>query len=210
VDTEEKYEKFRYGRQKWLNFQSERMLDDPSSYWHKIKDNRCLLAVNGFFEHREVIHQEEKIKTFKTKPPEVKIVNVERSIPYYIEIIDQPMFFIPALYSIAHIKNRDGFTQTHWTFSFGTREGNSVMKQIHNSGEFKERMPLMVPFELSQLWLKKGLTRGDVKAIFDYEMPSEKLRYHTVRSVRARKEPTPDELKLEQFTWDNVPELSLQ
>jgi putative SOS response-associated peptidase YedK len=53
-----------------LNARSERILDDTKSYWHKIKNRRCLIPVNGIYEHRAV-------KGWKKK------------VPYFIKLKDQ-------------------------------------------------------------------------------------------------------------------------
>src|SRR5205085_2011033 len=37
-----------------LNIRAERILDDPKSYWYKIKSRRCLIPVTGIYEHREI------------------------------------------------------------------------------------------------------------------------------------------------------------
>ncbi len=67
-----------------LNARSERILEDSRSYWNKIKNRRCLIPVNGIYEHRA-------IKGWKKK------------VLYFIHLKDQTMFFLPGLYSVAEL-----------------------------------------------------------------------------------------------------------
>jgi hypothetical protein len=64
-----------------------------------------------------------------------------------------------------------------------TRAANSVMREIHNSGPNKWRMPLMLPLELSKLWLDENLSMANYRAILNYEMPFEELVYLTVYTL---------------------------
>ena len=98
------------------------------------------------------------------------------------------MFFLPGLYSVAEIVDKEtGEMIKHWSYTLITRDANSVMKQIHNDGENKFRMPLMLPFELSQKWLDEELSEEAYKGILDFEMPSRELDYRTVFTIRSPK-----------------------
>jgi putative SOS response-associated peptidase YedK len=70
-----------------INALGERILDDLTSYWHKIRNRRCLIQVTGFYEH-------------KTEP------GFKHKIPYYIRLIHQDTFFLPGLYSVANLYNK--------------------------------------------------------------------------------------------------------
>ncbi len=52
-------------------------------------------------------------------------------------------------------------------------------------------MPLMLPLELSKLWLDENLSMDDYRAILSYEMPSEELVYWSVFTLGVER---PDEL----------------
>ena len=185
-------DKFKKQRATMLNARSERILEDTKSYWYKIKNRRCLIPLNGFYEHR-------KVTGFKNK------------IPYFITLKNQPMFFLPGLYSVAEIVDKEtGELVKHWSYALITRDANSLMKQIHNDGENKWRMPLLLPFELSEKWLDEELTDKDYKLILDFEMPSEELNYITVYTVRSPKLRPDDKAKNEYFKWQNLPELNLE
>jgi putative SOS response-associated peptidase YedK len=49
------------------------------------------------------------------------------------------------------------------TFSILTCDANPMMAKIHNT---KKRMPLILPKELEQDWLKEDLTKEDIKSFF--------------------------------------------
>jgi len=182
---------FKKQRATMLNARSERILGDNKSYWYKIRNRRCLIPLNGFYEHR-------KVTGFKNK------------VPYFITLKNQRMFFLPGLYSVTEIVDTEtGELTKRWSYSLITRGANSVMKQIHNDGENKFRMPLLLPFELSQKWLKEDLSEEDYKSILNFKMPSEELNYIPVFSIRTSKQRPDDKAKNEYFEWQNLPELSL-
>jgi putative SOS response-associated peptidase YedK len=149
-------------RFKLLNARAERILGDTSSVWYPKRHNRLLLPVNGFFEYRAV-------PGFKNK------------IPYYIHLKDRPLFFLPGLYSYAHIPTADG--ELTGTFTLVIRAANSVMRSIHNSGDHPYRMPLMLPQELERKWLDPKLTDQELQSILNYELPSAALEYYPVKSL---------------------------
>ena len=182
-------ETYKRQRATMLNARSERILGDTKSYWYKIRNRRCLIPLNGFYEHR-------KVTGFKNK------------VPYFITLKKQTMFFLPGLYSVAEIVDKEtGELVKHWTYTLITRDANSVMKQIHNDGENKWRMPLLLPFEQSKKWLDEDLSPEDYQAILDIEMPSEELNCIPVYTIRSPKMRPDDKPKNEYFEWENLPEL---
>ena len=184
-------EKFKRQRATMLNARSERILDDTKSYWYKIRNRRCLIPLNGFYEHR-------KVAGFKNK------------VPYFITLKNQKMFFLPGLYSVSELVDKEtGELIKTWSYSLITRNANSVMKQIHNDGENKWRMPLLLPFELSKQWVEEDLSDENYKAILAHEMPSNELDYLPVFSIRTKLRPD-DKAKNEYWEWANLPELDLE
>lgn len=173
-----------------LNARSERILADNKSYWNKIRNRRCLIPMTGFYEHR-------------------KVAGLTKKVPYLISIKEQPMFFLPGLYSVAKIADEHGELQEIWSFTLITRKANKLMAQIHNDGENTERMPLMLPPELSRQWINDELTDEAYQAILDYEMPSEALSYHTVYTIRSPKPRPDDKAKNEVYAWEKVPDIVL-
>jgi hypothetical protein len=54
------------------------------------------------------------------------------------------------------------------------------MKDIHNGGNNKGRMPLYLNLELSMKWLQDDLTEQQYRAILSFKIPEEELKFHPV------------------------------
>ncbi len=172
-----------------LNARSERILDDSKSYWHKIKNRRCLIPVNGIYEHRAV-------KGWKKK------------VPYFIKLKNQDMFFLPGLYSVVELPDIEtGEVLKRYTFTLITRGANEVMANIHNDGDNKNRMPLFLTADLSKLWLINELSEDEYKNILDFEMPSENLDFKPVYTIRSAKLRPDEKEKNEYWEWEKLPAL---
>jgi len=183
--------KFARQRASMLNARSERILTDEKSYWYKIRNRRCLIPVTGIYEHRA-------IKGWKNK------------VPYFIRLKKQPVFFIPGLYSVTELPDTNtGEMIKRWTYTLITRDANEVMSKIHNSGENKGRMPLMVPLAYAMAFVKDDLSPEEYQDILRFEMPSDEMEYHPVFTIRSPKQ-RPDLLpKNEYWEWQNLPELGV-
>ncbi|MEO6914826.1 MAG: SOS response-associated peptidase family protein [Chitinophagaceae bacterium] len=170
-----------------LNARSERILGDSKSYWYKIRNRRCLIPLNGIYEHRSVA-------PFKHK------------IPYFIKPKGQRIFYLPGLYSVTELPDVEtGEVIKRWSYTLITRSANDLMKVIHNDGDNKWRMPLFLPEELAKRWLVNELKPEEYKLLLDFEMPSEELEAWTVFTVRSTK-PRPDGLaKNQPFQWEGIP-----
>ncbi len=175
-------------RASMLNTRSERILDDEKSYWFKIRNRRCLIPVTGVYEHRAV-------KGWKKK------------VPYFIHLKEQPLFFLPGLYSVTDLPDQEtGEILKRFTFSLITRDGNDLMKKIHNDGENRGRMPLFLPLNLSKEFLNEDLSPERYREILRYEMPAEEMDAITVYTIRSTK-PRPDgKAKNEYWEWEKLPE----
>lgn len=186
VKDEEAYKK---QRASMLNARSERILEDSKSYWYKIRNRRCLIPITGFYEHREV-------------------KGLKKKVPYFISLKDQETFFLPGLYSVTELPNKEtGEVEKRFTFTLITREANKLMAQIHNGGANKHRMPLMLSFELSKKWVNEELNNEAYKAIFDYEMPVENMNYRSVYSIRTTEERPDEKAKNELYVWEGIEEI---
>lgn len=186
VKDEKQYSRQRTGM---LNARSERILTDEKSYWFKIRNRRCLIPVSGVYEHRA-------IKGWKKK------------VPYFIQLSKQPLFFIPGLYSVVELPDMStGEMLKRYTYTLITRSANDVMSKIHNSGENRGRMPLFLPFELSQQWLDNELDETKFKDILNYEMPSEDMNFRPVFTIRSQKLRPDNEAKNAYWEWEKLPEL---
>jgi len=182
-------ETYKRQRASMLNIRSERVLDDPKSYWYKIRNKRCLVPITGFYEHREV-------------------EGMKKKIPYFLRLKDQPLMYVPGLYSVTELPDRTtGEMIKRYTYGILTREANALMKQIHNGGENKWRMPLMLPFELSKKWVEQDLLEEEYRKILNYEMPPENMLYQSVYTIRSSKLRPDNKEKNEFYQWENVPEI---
>ena len=187
--TFEKDEKQRLiRRRKMANATTEKVLEDKRSFWQRIKNNRCLIPMSGNYEHRE-------IEGWKNK------------VPYYIWMADRETYHLPGFYHVEDAVDADGQPIKKYSFALLTRPANEVLKLIHNSGEFRHRMPLYLTPEIEEFWLSNQFTNDDMKAVFDYMMPGENFNFQTVYSVRGRT-PRPDgKHKYDLWTYDNLPPL---
>lgn len=145
-----------------LKARAEKVVGDSTSLWYGKRQNRILIPATGFFEHREV-------RGFKSK------------IPYYVRLKERPMFFLPGLYNYTQLPGTNG--GRIGTFTMISRNGNTVMKSIHNSGRFPHRMPLFLPETLEREWLDPALSDKELQDILDYEIPSSALEYYPVKSL---------------------------
>ena len=170
------------------NAQSEKILGDKKSYWHRIRSKRCLIPVTGTFEHREV-------KGIKNK------------IPYLVKVKGRNLFCIPGLYHYSPVPDVET-GEVRGTFTMLTRGANSIMKQIHNGGTNAGRMPLFLPTQEMELrWLNHDLSDQDIAEVVAYQIPSSELEYWPVYTIRSPK-PRPDEKsKIDPWEWEGLPVL---
>lgn len=171
-------ERIRSQRPWMLNARSERILDDSKSYWHRIRHHRCIVPVSGFFEHRDV--------------------GRSRKIPYYLSATQAPLLLLAGLYQYASQPDPDT-GELGGSFSIITRAANALLKAIHNSGENRGRMPLMLDGTQAQEWLRPDLGDADIRRLLDVEMPSDALNYRPVRSIRRPHAQTPEVLDPEPY-----------
>jgi putative SOS response-associated peptidase YedK len=176
-------------RASMLNARSERILDDPKSVWYKIKNRRCLIPVSGIFEHRGIVGWKNKV-------------------PYFITLKDQPMFFLPGLYATADLPDLEtGEVVKRYTFTLITRPANLLLKNIHNDGDHRYRMPLFLSLELSKKWIEAELPETEYREIQNYEMPPDNMNYIPVWTIRSPKARPDGKLKTEFWEWKDLPAL---
>jgi putative SOS response-associated peptidase YedK len=178
-------------RASMLNARSERVLEDEKSYWYKIRNRRCLIPATGIYEHRAISGWKKKV-------------------PYFIHLKQQPLFFIPGLYSVVELPDTStGEMLKRWTFTLFTRNANDVMAKIHNDGDNKGRMPLFVPKELALEFLEEDLNTERYAHVLGFEMPSEEMEYWPVFTIRSPKLRPDDKPKNAYWEWEKLPELGV-
>ena len=174
-----------------LNIRSERILGDPTSYWYKIRNRRCLIPVSGIYEHRA-------IRGWKKK------------VPYLIKPTDQQIFFLPGLYSVVELPDTStGEMVKRYTFGLITRAANELMRHIHNDGDSKGRMPLFLPLEMSRKFIADELNLQEYQAILDFEIPAETLNARPVYTIRTGKLRPDGKPKTEAWDWELLPPLGM-
>lgn len=147
-----------------LNARGETIFEKPS-FKSSAKNNRCIVYVNGFFEHH---HFEGK------------------TYPFYVTRKDGEPMALAGLWSEWTDKETGEVLNT---FSIVTTEGNSMMAKIHNNPKIHgPRMPLILPDELEDKWLEPIEDELDIKTIQDLirSYPEEELKAHTVGRLRGK------------------------
>jgi putative SOS response-associated peptidase YedK len=163
MNTPEKVKEY---RSSMANARSEKILDDKRSVWHRIRKQRCLVATTGFFEHQDT--------------------GAKKKLPYFIRMKGLPLFFLAGLYNYSPLPDPET-GEMKGTFSIVTREGNTLMKEVHNSGPNSGRMPLILPTAMAKKWLDPSLSDEDLRNLLSYECPREEMEYWPVHSIRTRK-----------------------
>ncbi len=164
MKTEEQLMKY---RNHMANARSENLFDKKSA-WNKIRQNRCLIAVNGIYEHR-------RVEGFKNK------------IPYFIQLRESKFILLPALYNYS--PNPDKETgEMRGTFSIITRTANELMQQIHNEGANKHRMPVFMEPKQALSWINEEMTDQHISEFLQYEIPAAELLVHPVYMIRTPKQ----------------------
>ncbi|MEZ5008936.1 MAG: SOS response-associated peptidase [Chitinophagales bacterium] len=117
------------GKQFWnktLNARSEEMFE-KNAYQSSAKNKRCLIVVDGFYEHHHY---------------------AGKTYPFFIHA--QEPILLAGLWN--EIKTPDGAMVT---FSICTTKGNSLLKKIHNNPKMNQaRMPVILNDELGKKYIE--------------------------------------------------------
>ena len=168
------------------NCRMENILDKKSA-WYRIRDQRCLIAVEGIYEHR-------KVAGFRNK------------IPYYVKLKKSPTLLLPGFYNYSPIPNPET-GEMIGTFSIITGPANLIMSQIHNDGENKHRMPRFMQPKQALGWINESLKDEEIIEFLKYEIESEDLDVKPVYMIRTTKERPDGKDKNEEFAYQNLPPL---
>jgi len=123
--------------------------------------HRCLVIVDGFFEHRHA---------------------GGKTYPYYIYHKNGKPLTLAGLWQSWYDRE---FDCERLTVSIVTTKANAMMAQIHNNSKLKEaRMPFILDEETEGLWLSP-LSKPDIKSLI---VPYAKndLACHTVHKIRGK------------------------
>ncbi|MES1226994.1 MAG: SOS response-associated peptidase family protein [Bacteroidota bacterium] len=173
-------------RKNMANARMENILDKKSA-WYRIRHQRCLIAVDGIYEHRGV-------NGFKNK------------IPYFIKLKCSPHMLLPGFFNYSPIPNPET-GEMIGTFSIITGPANEVMKNIHNEGDNKHRMPRFMDPQQALRWIDESLTDNELIEFLKYEIPSEDLEVSPVYMIRTTKHRPDGKEKFEEYAYENLPPL---
>jgi putative SOS response-associated peptidase YedK len=143
-----------------INARSESIFEKPS-FKDSAKHHRCLLTIEGFYEHHHF-----KGKTF----------------PYYIYKKDKELITVAGLYSDWTDRETGEVLKT---FTIVTAKANKLMTQIHNNPKLPEpRMPLILSEDLEDEWLNRASEEELVELM--HQSIGEILEAHTVRKLSGK------------------------
>ncbi|MDY0905614.1 SOS response-associated peptidase [Pedobacter sp. CFBP9032] len=142
------------------------------SFRDAIKNKRCIIPVESFFEYKHIVHGQTKEKE-----------------PYLIHPKQQPYFNLGGLYS--HYKNPEN---GEWisTFTILTQPANEYMATIHNSAK---RMPMMLNDDLIDDWINPDSPTSLVDEIMKYSCDDSSLSAFRVSTDLIKMGNSPDVLK---------------
>lgn len=163
---------------KTLNARSETVFALPS-FKNSIRQKRCLVLVDGFYEWRTIGKQK---------------------YPYFIHTKDNEPFAFGGIYN-DWVNTETG--EIINTFSIITTEANPLMAKIHN---VKLRMPLILPKEVEQDWLNPNLNENQINELMT-PLDENQLEAHTISKLITNRNDNPD--KIEVQSPFEYPELAM-
>lgn len=180
-------DKIKQYRARMVNARSQKLLYDTNSVWHRLRNQRCLIPITGFFEHR-------------------KIYGWTHTVPYHIKLKNRSVFFLLGIYNYAPVP--DPYTgEVKGTFTIVTRKANQLMSMIHNHGPNKHSMPVMHQPEKAVAWINPTNTDDDLKKLLEYCIPDAELDVYPVWTIRTTKDRPDGGSKVDPYKWENLPAL---
>ncbi|MDT0689362.1 SOS response-associated peptidase [Salegentibacter sp. F188] len=143
-------EKHRNSKYKNWNAKKENVFTSKS-FKGSIKNKRCLIIADGFFEP----HYEPGVKG---------------AIPKYCYLEERKLFTFAGIYT--------EIDSDYWTVGLITTEANDFFAEIHNR---KKRMPLVLDEDFEGEWLNPSLNEKNVQELMDNGFTKEDFFAHTVR-----------------------------
>lgn len=136
------------------------------SYKKAAKDRRCLVLIDGFFEYH-----------WKN----------EKSYPHHIELKNGEPMALAGLWETWQLDSEDLIRNT---FSIVTTKANALMSHIHNKpkGSLEPRMPLIIPKELEDEWLRPVNDELDIERIQSIVQPydTEEMKAFPVSRLKGK------------------------
>ncbi|HYD92153.1 MAG TPA: SOS response-associated peptidase [Flavobacterium sp.] len=175
-------------RNNTLNARGETIFE-KAAFREAAKHRRCLIAVDSFFEHHHY--------NGKTYPYRIKLKN------------ELPMM-LGGLWERWEIKETN---TVKYTVAIVTTKANKLLEIIHNNPKMDEgvgsRMPLVLPKELQEEWLKPWNDETDKQKIQELIQPLDHSLFsaYTVPRLRGKNGVGNKPAALEEFYY---PELEMQ
>ena len=158
-------------RTKTFNARAETLFEKPS-FRASIKDRRCLILADGFFEWREVFG---------------------KNYPYYIRMTHKQPFAIAGKWD--SWKDNEEILRT---FSLITTRANPLLEKIHNK---KKRMPAILLKKDEKTWLSEDVGRDDLMGLLE-PIDDSQLEAYTVSklvSTRGANKNVPEALEPNEY-----------
>jgi len=147
-----------------LNARGETLFD-KASFKNSAKNKRCLLQIDGFYEHHHY-----KGKTY----------------PFFITRKDKLPLTLAGLW--VNWLNKDT-GETIKSFTIVTTKANDLLTKIHNNPKLKEpRMPFLLSDDLADDWLSTNENKDEITSLIQPYTVNE-LTAHTVRRLRGKADP---------------------
>jgi putative SOS response-associated peptidase YedK len=153
---------------KTLNAKSETVFTLPS-FKNSIREKRCLVIVDGFYEWRTIGKQK---------------------YPYFIHYKDSDVFAMGGIFN--DWVNKQTGEQTK-TFSIITTPANALMNKIHNT---KMRMPFILPKGTERDWLNINLKDNEIIDLMK-PLAEVELQAHTISKLITNKNKNPDTVEMQ-------------
>ena len=161
---------------KTLNAKSETVFTLPS-FKNSIREKRCLILVDGFYEWRTIGKQK---------------------YPYFIHYKNAEVFAMGGIYN-DWLNKETGKIES--TFSVITTPANAIMSKIHNQ---KLRMPFILPSGLERHWLNANLNDNEIIELMQ-PLPEEQLVANTISKLITNKNKNPDTAEVQlQFEYPEL------
>lgn len=173
VKDEHSADKIRF---RTLNARAETIFDKPA-FRLSIKEKRCLVLVDGFYEWREVR---------------------KNKYPYYIKLFGDEAFALAGIWD-SWIHNQTG--QVKNTFSIITTRANPLMEMIHNT---RKRMPVILKPGDEKTWLNKNLDTEEIRALLNPYDEKEMEAYLISRLISSKKTNTNVPEVIERYEYEEL------
>lgn len=147
-----------------LNARGETIFEKPA-FRNAAKNKRCLIYVDGFFEHH---HLEGK------------------TYPFYVTMKDGSPVVLAGLWE-EWVDTETG--EIIPTVSIVTTHANKIMEKIHNNPKAEgPRMPVILPRDRQDEWLAPCKTDADKQRLQQLLLPfsEHEMSYHTVAKLRGK------------------------